>query len=304
MVVKTVVIIALTTILSSCFQEKTPKDQLREDIKHIIKNKDADVGVAIYNFTNGDTITVQKDKQFPMQSIFKFHIALAILKRVDSGELSLDQIVKIDKKILQQKGWSPIRDKYPNRDLELPLIDILEYTVALSDNIGADILINLIGGVKTLESDIKNLGINEISIKFNEEEMQKDLKNQFSNWTTPYAMAKLLHKFYRGDILSEDSFNTLWKIMLETKTGKNRIKGKLPKEAVVAHKTGTSGVDTLGVTAATNDIGIVSLPKGDSYAIVLFVANSKENRETNEEIMADISEQIWIYTNNYRSKRE
>lgn len=50
-----------------------------------------------------------------------------------------------------------------------------------------------------------------------------------------------------------------------------------------------------GVTAAVNDIGIVTLPNGEHFAISVFVSNSKENNETNEKIISDISRITWDY---------
>lgn len=37
-----------------------------------------------------------------------------------------------------------------------------------------------------------------------------------------------------------------------------RLKGLLPKNAIVAHKTGTSGANASSVYAATNDTGLSS----------------------------------------------
>ena len=38
-------------------------------------------------------------------------------------------------------------------------------------------------------------------------------------------------------------------------TGQNRLKGLLPKNTIVAHKTNFSGVDNKAIAAAINDIG-------------------------------------------------
>ena len=83
--------------------------------------------------------------------------------------------------------------------------------------------------------------------------------------------------------------------MKGTETGKARLKGLLPKNTIVAHKTGTSGANKEGLTAAVNDIGIVFLPNGQHYFISVFVTKSTENAETNEKIIADISKATWNY---------
>jgi beta-lactamase class A/beta-lactamase class A VEB len=83
--------------------------------------------------------------------------------------------------------------------------------------------------------------------------------------------------------------------MRDTETGPNRIKGQLPAQIVVAHKTGSSGVNKQGQTAAVNDIGIVFLPGGRHFFISVFVTDSKESSETNEKIIADIAKAAWDY---------
>ena len=90
--------------------------------------------------------------------------------------------------------------------------------------------------------------------------------------------------------------------MRENETGKNRLKGQLPEGTVVAHKTGSSGTNkTTGITAAVNDIGIVFLPNGEHFFISVFVSNSKEDFDTNEKIIADISKAAWDYFNTYNN---
>jgi hypothetical protein len=49
------------------------------------------------------------------------------------------------------------------------------------------------------------------------------------------------------------------------------------------------------VTAATNDAGIVTLPDGKHFAIVVFVTNSPENQDTRERVIAEITKAVWEY---------
>lgn len=273
-------------------------DSLKNKIEQIINTKDATVGVSIRGIENHDSLSINGDGRFPMQSVFKFHIALAVLDHVDQGKLTLNQEIFISKKELLPNTWSPIRDKYPGGNIKLTLAEIIKYTVAISDNNGCDIILGLIGGPKKVEKYIHKLGIHDISIIYNEEEMHKDWDAQFSNWTTPKAATDLLVAFYTKNILSDSSFNFLLKTMIETSTGKNRIKGQLPEGTIVAHKTGSSGTNDEGITAASNDIGIVTLPIENHFAIAVFVSKSKENDETNEKIISAISKAAWDYFQN------
>jgi len=284
--------ILFSIFITSAFAQT---DSLRNRIKKIITTKKADIGVTIYGFENKDTLSINGNKHFPMQSVFKFHIALAVLNEVDKGRLSLDQEVYIKHSDLLLKIWSPLREDFPNGDIKLRLSEILSYTVSKSDNNGCDILLRLIGGVKTVQNYIDSLGLKDFSIQASEEEMAKEWNVQFSNWTTPISSLQLLKKFYDRKILSKTSCDYLWKILVETSTGVHRIKGQLPPNTQVAHKTGTSDTNKEGLTAAVNDIGIVTLPNGKHFAICVFVSNTLENIETNEKIIADITKLYWDY---------
>ncbi len=265
-------------------------------IQQILLNEKAEVGVAIRGKNAKDTLSINGDKHLPMQSVFKFHIALAVLSEIDKGKLSLNQVISIKQEDLLPNLYSPIREKYP-KGTTLSLAEVLEYTVAKSDNVGCDILLKLIGGPRFVEDFFKKKGFQNISIKINESTMQNDWDSQFLNWTSPKAANQVLLAFYENsnNLLSKNSHRFLWKTMKATETGADRLKGKLPKGTVVAHKTGFSGTNKDGVTAAVNDIGIVFLPDGNYFLISVFVSNSRENITENERIIANIAKTAWDY---------
>jgi len=273
-------------------------DLLREKIQQIVSSRNTVVGVSIVGNNGRDTLSINGDRHFPLQSVFKFHIALAVLSRIDKKELSLDQKIRLEKKDLLPNLYSPIRDKYPN-GVTLSISEILEYTVAESDNIGGDVLLRLIGGPQVVEEYFRTNNFKDISIKINEEVQQANWDLQFQNWTTPKAASEVLAAFYynKTKLLSKKSYGFIWKIMKGTATGKDRLKGQLPKNTTVAHKTGSSGANKEGITAAVNDIGIVFLPNGNHFFISVFVTDSKENADTNEKIIADIAKVAWDYFN-------
>lgn len=273
-------------------------DSLKIKIESILNEKKADVGVAILGLEDDFNLSVNGNKHYPMQSVFKFHIAFCIMNMVDKGKLSLNKKILLKKEDLRINTWSPMREKYPNGDIKIPLSEILQFTVSKSDNNGCDILFKLAGGTEKVEKFIQSLCVQDISIKSTELEMKKDWNIQFTNWTTPNASALLLKIFFENKTLSKNSFNFLWNTLVETSTGPKRIKGQLPTGTIVAHKTGSSGENEEGITAGTNDIGIVALPNGKHFAIAVFVSNSKENEETNEKIISDIAKAVWDHFTN------
>ncbi|MGZ3814852.1 MAG: class A beta-lactamase, partial [Mucilaginibacter sp.] len=188
--------------------------------------------------------------------------------------------------------WSPLRDKYPD-GTEIALSDLLSYMVSLSDNNACDFLLKKLGGPETVENYIRSLGINGINIVASEGDMAKAWEVQYTNWCKPADVVHLLDIFYEGKALSKSSNEFLWKIMTETSTGPHRIKGLLPQGAIVAHKTGTSGTNDEGLTPATNDVGIITLPNGKHLAIAVLVCNSKADETTRDGVIAQIAKAAW-----------
>lgn len=278
----------LVLMIVSCNSAFSQEDSLKAGVEKIINESGCSVGAAIKELESGKTYLFNNDANYPMQSVFKFPLAMAVLDRVDKREISLDKIIKVTKQELLPKTWSPLREKYPE-GADLKLSEILSYTVSQSDNTGCDILFSLIGGPLEAEKYIRGLGITDLSIKNTEEEMHKDAYLQFVNSCKPSAMAELLGVLSSGTALSRESNDFLLKIMTETATGPKRIKGLLPEGTIVAHKTGSSGKSDDGITAACNDAGIVTLPDGRHIAIVVFVSMSKESDEFNDSIIARIS---------------
>ena len=285
-------------LVTSCKTQSDKTDLLRNKIEQIVSDKNAVVGVSIIGNNGKDTMTLNGEKHFPMQSVFKFHIALAVLSEIDKGKLSLDQKVEISKNdLLPEDFWSPLRDENPNGG-SFTIERLIQYSVSHSDNTACDVLIRLIGTPKTVEEYIKKSGINDIKITFNEEEMQANWENMFQNWTTPKAASETLKLFYenKSNLLSKSSYDFFWKTNKETTTGKNRIRGQLPEKTVVAHKTGWSGTNKeTGITAAVNNIGIVFLPSGEYFIISVFVSESKENFDSNEKNIADIAKATYDF---------
>ncbi len=268
-------------------------DSLRNKIERIVNNATGRIGVAVINLKNCDTLTVNGKEKFPMQSVFKFPVALAVLHKIDKGTFSLDERIHLNKSDLLPNTWSPLREKYPNGNIDITLDELIATTVSLSDNNGCDILFRLLGGTKIVDDYIHSLGIQGMAIVATEKEMHTDWNIQYRNYSTPYAMAQLITKFYQDSMLSQKNRAYLWQVMVNTTTGMKRLKGKLPEGTIVAHKTGSSGENEKGIAAATNDVGIVILPNGIPVTIVVFVSDYNGKENVRDEVIADIAKAVW-----------
>ena len=270
------------------------KNELRQELNKIISSKNATVGISIKGIEDKDTLSINGNLKAPMISVFKFHIALAVLNKVDEGKLSLTQEFFIKKKDLHENTWSPMREDYPDGNVNLTLDKLLRYTVSHSDNNGCDILIDLVGGTKVIQKFINQQGIKDFVIKVNENQM-RSWKNLYINTTTPLATTALLEKFYKGEILKESTTKYLYRIMVETSRGVTWMKAGLPENTVLAHRTGMSGTNDHNLRVAMNDIGIVKLPNGKHFILSVYLKNITEKQEDTEKIIADITKATWDY---------
>ena len=265
---------------------------LRSRIEEISRSAQGRVGASVLVLETGESVSFHGDERFPMQSVYKLPIAMAVLQRVDRGTLKLAQRVKVEPDDFVSAGQhSPIRDRHP-RGTELSLEELLRLNTSESDGTACDVLLDLVGGTAAVVEYLRGLGIAGIAVVDTEKEIGRDHSLQYRNWAAPDAAVALLKKLHEGAGLSAGSRALLLRMMIETPTGPRRLKGLLPAGAVVAHKTGSSGMQN-GLAAATNDIGIVTLPDGRHLAIAVFVSDSKADEATREGVIAKIARAAW-----------
>lgn len=272
--------------------------QLEESIKNIIKGKKAIIGAAII-YDGIESTTINNQYRFPTMSVYKFHQALAVLDHLSKNKLPLDTKIHVSKADLSPNTYSPLRDKNPNGNFDISIGELLKYSVSESDNNACDILFTYLGGPQVVHDYIKNLGIRETFISASEAKMGEEIENMFLNWTSVRSSVELLDMFLKKDLFATPYKKFLEKALVETTTGPNKIKGLLPADVLVGHKTGRSDRTEFGIQIAENDLAFVRLPNGKQYTIGVFVMNSIEDDETNSAIIAEISKAVYDY---YSSK--
>jgi beta-lactamase class A len=232
---------------------------------------DATIGVVAIDLDSGREVSVRGDERFPMGSVYKFPIALAVLHLVDTGKFSMEQKLTIGPKEFSP-GWSPIRDGAKGKAVTLTLKELLRSMVSLSDNSASDALLRLIGGPRVVDARLAELGFGGIDVSRQEREMAHDLGQprgveryaaDARDTATPLEMAHLLVAFWQGrDGLSRPSHALLARWMKETKTGPRRIKAAMAPGSTILHKTGT-------MPGTVNDAAIVTSPDGKHHVVLV-----------------------------------
>jgi beta-lactamase class A len=285
------ILASLLLLLYGCTAQNSKRIDriLALELKELIRPFDAKIGIAVLHLELGDTLSINNLHGYPMQSVYKFPLAIAVLHQVDKNKISLQQKINITKADLNPNTWSPLQKKFPDGEIDLTVAELLDYTVSKSDNNTCDVLFRLMKGTQRVEKYIHGLGYKNIAIKTTEAEMAVNSDSiEKTNWCHPLEMVHILAGFHKQEHLSERSNQFLMKLMVESSNSDKRIKGMLPPTTMVAHKTGTGN-------HVVNDVGIISLPDGGHVAIAIFIQHSKEPFEASENMIAKISRTVYSY---------
>ena len=263
-------------------------------LQEYINGKDARIGVAV--IINGkDTVSVNGNRDFPMMSVVKFPLALTVVHWVDTNGMSLNDTVTFSENALNEDTYSPMLKKYGKSRNTMTIRELLEWSLAESDNNAADILLHRVGGTSGVTSIMRQMGISdEIVIGASEEDMHRDPYLSYLNRTTPLAMAQLFDKFNNEMRNASQSYSEISVMLEQCRTGLDRLAlPLLPTNAMIGHKTGTGFPTSEGRISAVNDCGYVNLSNGTRYSIAVFVADSGYDMAATSAIIAEISKIVW-----------
>ncbi len=279
---------------------------LEKQIAEIASEAKGKVGVAAILIETGDAASLNVDQQFPMQSVYKLPISMAVMDQIRLGKLELDAKVGVTKDDMVRAGMrSPLRDANPNGG-EFTIRELIRLAIVESDGTASDVLMNLVGADQ-IQYFLTQIGVQEMKVLNTEKEIGKDWETQYKNWSSPKAAVELLRWMQishddakasngpgKGDgIVPDLTYGIFIRWCLSNSNpGAKRLKGLLPPGTDVAHKTGTGGTQN-GITGATNDIGVVTLPNGKHFAIAVFVSDSPADEKTREAVIAKIAKACW-----------
>ncbi len=219
--------IALTFLLftSSLFAQTT----LQQQVRAVAADAHGKVAVACSLPNSSLNCDLDPHAHPPMQSVFKFPLAITALHVVEQGTLSLDQSVRFlpSDRILPHTH-SPLQDKYPQANIEVPLRELLRLAISESDNVAADIVLRLGGGPSAVTSDINSIGVAGYHLEDGEDGLARDLKAQYRNWLEPAAAVELLRRISDNSPLTPEHTQALLDWMKNSSSGLYRIKGDLP----------------------------------------------------------------------------
>lgn len=213
-----------------------------------------ETGIFIWDYNTGGYVDINGDKIFPTASIIKLPVLFQIFRRSEKGLINLnDKISLTNYYITGGSGslqYSPLGTKHTYRHLAALMIQE-------SDNTATNMLLSSVGGMNELDREIKNWGLKSTSLS----NWLPDLDG--TNVSTPREMGTLLYNIGNTNLLSIKTRAEIVDIMSHVRNNR-LIQAGLPADAGFIHKTGDIGT-MLG------DAGVVALPDGRKYVIVIMV---------------------------------
>lgn len=270
------------------------------------------LGIVVLDPKNGATWRVNASRAYPMMSVFKAPVGAAVLARIDHGDLSFDQTAVLTRDELES---GPVRDHFRGDRMTFTVRQLLTAAVSHSDNTAVDALIKLVGGPGVVTEFLRTHGIEGMRVDMGEagigrifsnatppanETPEQELQRQHRgyaafmadprNRSTPEAAVMFLRKLRDKELLSPASTHYLIDLM-RGQTVPRRLRAGLPAHVDLADKCGTSY--TLGnITAAYNDIGILTWPDGHTVIVAAFLTASSAPQGERDAIFAELGRDI------------
>lgn len=302
-----------------------PLERLQARITRAAAGARGVVGVGIKHLESGAEVYVNGDDAFPMASTFKLPVLVELYAKAKDGKLNWDELVDVG--VLDQHlGSGDLAPLFDPPGVQLSMRNVANLMMLISDNSAADICLAKAGtadvnarlaalGVKGIRVDrpcqelildyqgadtakLKDLTLKEIRQATPRTGPQTDEARWAQDdryaadprdQATPRAFVTLLEKIWRGEAVDRASSDAILETMKRCTTGAARIKGLLPRDTVVAHKTGSMG-------GVFDDVGIIYLPDDMGHiAIAVLTRSARAQSADAEKAIAEIARFAFDY---------
>ncbi len=274
-------------------ESKNALRELENQITAELEKEPGTFAVAFQDLSSDDELLINAHESFHAASTMKTPVLIEIYKQVSQGKFALTDSVLIKNEfesIVDGSVYSlsPADDSEKNL-YEIPgikrTISELAYDmIIVSSNLATNIIIELVDAKKVTQT-MRELGAPDINVLRGVEDI-KAFERGMSNSTTAYDLMIIYEKMAKGKIVSKEASDAMIDILLDQRFNEI-IPAHLPKEVKVAHKTGV-------ITGVHHDSGIVFLPDGRKYVLVL-LSKELENFDSGTATLARVSEMVYAH---------
>lgn len=294
-IMRKVILLAVISIINLTAQDNTMTIQeLKTKIEKEFASVDGRFALAFRDLSNPlNEIFINEKESFHAASTMKTPVMMELFKQASENKISLNDSVLVKNEFKSIVDGSPYsmeigRDSgekyYELLGTKQPIIDLVKDMITVSSNLSTNILIEIVDAKKVNET-MRNIGANDIQVLRGVEDM-KAFDMGLNNTTTAYDLMLIYQTIAEGKFVSEKVCEEMIEILLQQKFNEI-IPAHLPEDVKVAHKTGS-------ITGIEHDSGIVFLPDGRKYVLVLLAKNLSD-KDAGITAEAKVSRYIYDY---------
>ncbi len=260
---------------------------IQEEITNLLQQQQGIFAVAFKDLSSGKTILINEHEVFHAASTMKTPVMIEVYKQAAEGKFSMDDSLElkntfssiVDGSTYQLSATDDSEKQLYGQLGKKSTIAALVYDmIIVSSNLATNMLIEKTGAPNVMQT-MRQLGANDIQVLRGVEDT-KAYEQGLNNTTTAYDLMIIFEKMAKEEIVNKQASKQMINILLNQQFN-DIIPAMLPKNVSVAHKTGN-------ITGVQHDSGIVLLPDGRKYVLVLL---SKQLTDTAAaiKVMANIS---------------
>jgi beta-lactamase class A len=292
---RVLVLLSIFYILSSCSQPMTTAT-VKKQITDRFSKETGVFAVAFKDLSTGEEILINEREKFHAASTMKTPVMIEVYKQAAEGKFSLNDSMVIRnefKSIVDSSLFSLSPEDDSDKELykhvgEPRTISALVYDmIIVSSNLATNMVIELVNA-KNVTQTMRGLGADSIQVLRGVED-SKAYEKGLSNTTTAYDLMVIFEKMAAGHTVNPEASKAMTDILLDQRFN-DIIPARLPKEVKVAHKTGD-------ITGVRHDCGIIILPDGRKYVLVL-LSKKLEKPDAGIAAMAEVSELLYNFVTN------
>jgi beta-lactamase class A len=287
------ILAAAILLISSCSTSKKALKTLQSDIDKEISGKKGTFAVAFKDMQTGREIKINDHVVYHAASTMKTPVMIEVYKQAAEGKFSLNDSIELKnefKSIVDGSSYS--LDSADDSEFELykhigekrTISALLYQMIIVSSNFATNLILQKVGAQNVTKS-MRQLDAKDILVLRGVED-DKAFEKGLINTTTAHDLMLIFEKIAKGEAVNADASQGMINILLDQKFNEI-IPALLPPGVKVAHKTGS-------ITHVHHDSGIVILPDGRKYVLVL-LSKDWEDEKLAIQTMANISLLIYKY---------
>lgn len=290
--------ILLFTIMIPMMSLSQSLDRLKTDIENTFRSVPGKFALAFQDLSTNRSIFLNEKEMFHAASTMKTPVMIEVFKQVKEGKFHLEDSILVKNEFRSIVDGSPYQmdlgqdsddSMYKRIGTKATIRELVYQMITVSSNLATNILIDLVDA-KQVTATARSLGANDIQVLRGVED-GKAFQKGLNNITNAHDLLLIVKAIANGVAVDSSACKAMLNILFDQKFN-DLIPALLPKAVRVAHKTGS-------ITGVEHDSGIVVLPDGRKYALVILSKELKDAKE-GKEIIARVSKMIYdaILANN------